>query len=499
MPDAITAIFGANFTPMNQALSVNAQMVQAWKSNIQKQIQSTVVSSTAPAALAARGQAGFAKAGFASQLSEAAVSGGALRGVMRELLVIFREIGRGNWSRIPGSVTLVLQYMAQLRSSLGLLGAVFTVTGAVAAGAIGAIVASFYIFEKRVDSLSKKLTSLTPPDLVPRDIGRLTAIQEIWEKIGAAIAEAVDKANSANEAFGVAKDLLSEQQSQEKKILEIYKQRDLDKAGNNEVERRRILMEYAGKESEMAKRHFDERHKMEQDNIDALKAEAEQKRKAAEGVKYLEGGVIKSVPTKEAEKEQEEILKRNAENLGPVVGGVNQISRDRALITHAESQGVGWQDVNTDTTREKVAEYEAAKDRVAQHEAEMKRWHDFQLAKQSRETAMKERDRLVAEAAAASADAVTKEAALNKAKVLDAQILENENTIRALGGDETKKRGASHYGLNAAQRIGAYAATPPDMAKQTELLRVIAHNTNPHNNQPKSPGPKKPAYSGAHS
>ena len=68
-----------------------------------------------------------------------------------------------------------------------------------------------------------------------------------------------------------------------------------------------------------------------------------------------------------------------------------------------------------------------------------------------------------------------------------------------LGGDETKKRGASHYGLNAAQRIGAYAATPPDMAKQTELLRVIAHNTNPHNNQPKSPGPKKPAYSGAHS
>jgi hypothetical protein len=38
-------------------------------------------------------------------------SGGGMSGVMRESLVIMREIGRGNWARVPGSITLLLQYM----------------------------------------------------------------------------------------------------------------------------------------------------------------------------------------------------------------------------------------------------------------------------------------------------------------------------------------------------------------------------------------------------
>ena len=38
-------------------------------------------------------------------------AGGGMSGVMRESLVIMREIGRGNWARVPGSITLMLQYM----------------------------------------------------------------------------------------------------------------------------------------------------------------------------------------------------------------------------------------------------------------------------------------------------------------------------------------------------------------------------------------------------
>src|SRR5579872_7239684 len=32
-------------------------------------------------------------------------------GSMRELLVVLREIGRGNWTRVPGSITILMQRM----------------------------------------------------------------------------------------------------------------------------------------------------------------------------------------------------------------------------------------------------------------------------------------------------------------------------------------------------------------------------------------------------
>ena len=40
--------------------------------------------------------------------------GGGISGIFREVLVIFRELGRGNLTRIPGSVTLLAQYLGVL-------------------------------------------------------------------------------------------------------------------------------------------------------------------------------------------------------------------------------------------------------------------------------------------------------------------------------------------------------------------------------------------------
>src|ERR1035441_4424335 len=38
-------------------------------------------------------------------------SGSGSSGMIRESMVIMREIGRGNWARVPGSISLMLQYM----------------------------------------------------------------------------------------------------------------------------------------------------------------------------------------------------------------------------------------------------------------------------------------------------------------------------------------------------------------------------------------------------
>src|SRR5208337_704661 len=47
-------------------------------------------------------------------VSEMIGPGGGISGIFREVLVIFRELGRGNLTRIPGSVTLLAQYLGVL-------------------------------------------------------------------------------------------------------------------------------------------------------------------------------------------------------------------------------------------------------------------------------------------------------------------------------------------------------------------------------------------------
>lgn len=57
--------------------------------------------------------------------------------------------------------------------------------------------------------------------------------------------------------------------------------------------------------------------------------------------------------------------------------------------------------------------------------------------------------------------------------------------------------GANNYGLNAQQRLGAYAATPPDLRTALELLRAIRHNTNHLNPGPVRVGSQPTRFGGA--
>jgi hypothetical protein len=55
-----------------------------------------------------------ATGGTASAFGAGGGAGGGISGMMRETLVIFREIGRGNMTRVPGSLLLLLQYTGLL-------------------------------------------------------------------------------------------------------------------------------------------------------------------------------------------------------------------------------------------------------------------------------------------------------------------------------------------------------------------------------------------------
>jgi hypothetical protein len=57
------------------------------------------------------------RAGRKVQASLAVNSSSMGTGVLRETLVILREIGRGNWARVPGSVTILLSYLGVLKTA----------------------------------------------------------------------------------------------------------------------------------------------------------------------------------------------------------------------------------------------------------------------------------------------------------------------------------------------------------------------------------------------
>lgn len=83
---------------------------------------------------ALRAQRAFRDLGAAAGGAVGGVS--SMTGAVREAMVILREIGRGNWARVPGSVTLLVQYLGG-----NLVKALLTIPGAVAV--VGAAIAYF--------------------------------------------------------------------------------------------------------------------------------------------------------------------------------------------------------------------------------------------------------------------------------------------------------------------------------------------------------------------
>ena len=88
---------------------------------------------------------------FANAVSKAHGNIPGLNLVLRETLVVFREIGRGNWSRVPGSISLIIQGLRQMRAELGIFGAIFTVTGAI----IGSVIVAAGLFAWHIHNIAK--------------------------------------------------------------------------------------------------------------------------------------------------------------------------------------------------------------------------------------------------------------------------------------------------------------------------------------------------------
>lgn len=132
--------------------------------------------------------------------------GGELRsGVVREAVVLLRELSAGNWTRVPGSLSLLLQRMGALKvlftditAAGSTLGGVISIMGTALAGAaVGA-----GIFYSRVKLLSEALQNIKPADFNPTYIAKhlqsINAAVEGQKAINREIARSIELYNSAS-------------------------------------------------------------------------------------------------------------------------------------------------------------------------------------------------------------------------------------------------------------------------------------------------------------
>jgi hypothetical protein len=129
--------------------------------------------------------------------------GGGNSTAMREFLVLTREISRGNWNRVPGSLSILMSQFPALTALVNPFTAV-----------IVGLAAGFLITYERTKMLTAALTGLKPPDIDPAYIPKhLKAVNEAAEAqrlITVEVQRTTDAYNSMAEAAKRQSDITKE-------------------------------------------------------------------------------------------------------------------------------------------------------------------------------------------------------------------------------------------------------------------------------------------------
>lgn len=124
--------------------------------------------------------------------------GGGKSGAMRETLVLLREIGRGNWNRVPGSLSILVSQLQQM----GIFGAISLKTLAFGLGAVA--VAALFVYETFVGMKNAlkgfELPDLKPDKYIPKLLRNINDAIAAQRRLTDEVQRTVDAYNSAAEA-----------------------------------------------------------------------------------------------------------------------------------------------------------------------------------------------------------------------------------------------------------------------------------------------------------
>lgn len=393
----LLAIIGADSRPFKRELDGVEAMAR-------RSGQRMRVDLAAERAKAARGAAG----GMSSQASF-------------EAIVLLRELGRGNFSRIPGSLSLMLQRLGLMKYLLN------PIVGIVAGLAIG-----FEAARKQAAYLVDKLQSLKVPDFNPEPIARYKqAINEAAEAqaaINREVAHTVEEYNSAAEAAKRAADATREHYEHLRKMNELSDKSPAQKAtALAEIDKQERAAELQNKFTEQT----------------ALINEQIAKKRQADAIR---------VPSADEEKERIEFLKKKSDasleflkknNMTVKEGSYEDLMQ---LYTVLSASGVN----NSDLKKSAAEKVKEAAGNVKAYRDALDVQHDNELARQRQEQLNKESGDAAKQAAQLGLQ-ISDFQKLNDQKNQDAQ----EELAATLRGDRKKE----HFSVNALQKVGAY--TPP--------------------------------------
>ena len=525
MPSAITAIFGADSTQFVRELS---------------KAEAAIVGTNRRLSSGGGANIGGNTGGI---------------GALGELIVLFRELGRGNTSRIPGSLTILAQRLGLLKflikdnasaaaaladgyenlaksatkaavaavkkAEASLASAVDETDDSVAAfnqaladdeaaiaatahakamqakaiaareaaaaeeteavasvGAIGivagvvtGILIGLWGAHKIATALVDRLKSLDTPDFHPEYIAKyLQKVNqgvEMQKELNREVDKTIAKYHEAGAAAKRIADATKEQFEHERKMNEYTKDPRAKAAKELDIDRRERQAEIDNKRNEAA----------------ALAAESRTKEaKAAQ--------ILTTTPSAAADKNTEAALKDRAKKAQEYLDKVNgpHSFGDTALDVYALGlEDFGGLEGGALTAAKQRNEKEAR--------ARIKAANDFEDTAHAHAEARKPGEDLHKEAVEAATKSVELQDEVSDLALALPQ--KNKDEAEELAAKAAADEKGGGYGLNAAQRIGAYAATPPDMTTALDLLKDIAHNTShmqPNHTAP--PGARGPQYGG---
>lgn len=420
--------------------------------------------------------------------------------VLRETLVIFREIGRGNWARVPGSFSMVVQGLIQMRDSLGVFGKLFTLTG----GAIVAVLAAIGYGAYKVYEYFKILNESIAD--AGNKFGRAKTTMEQLNDAMKKTSESASEFNKWLHSLGnnietvdqKTERLLKRMREQFKMEVELAKLRHSSPAQIEKMEEKQLQ-----KELDLIEKAKDAAYqKRDADKADAIAIEKQITSKSnAQSIADMENaGKDRDSKAK--------IIDAIRASLG--IGKMEDLVKNQGAGATITKQRIGIEQYSGQAILENYQanvsdEIAAMKQKTIDVEVDGQKYHGT-LEDAMREMAGADSDykklkniqdelseRLSSKKKFTEEDNKAIQNLAHQESELLSQMSNKNKYGNAIAAAE--KSGNKGYALNAEQRIGAYAATPPDMKMLIELNKQIAANTKKPATAGSSPAPKGPRYS----
>lgn len=365
-------------------------------------------------------------------------------GIIRETLVLLREISRGNWNRVPGSLSILAQRLGIIDSvakgavtTLGAFGIALTVAAAAA-------YAGYWAFTK----LTKALTGLELPNFNPEYIAKhlqgINAAAEGQKKINQEVARTIELYNGAAQASERAAKATKEHYEHLRRMAALEKDPQKRAAAELEVDQQERKAELANQYA--SKLGFD--------------IEAKQKKAAADAI---------HVASKEYDGELLKKRKSDADAAQKYLDNPNQNTTLAIASVIGDLRHLGIQS---------TAEINAARESNKSEAHQLIKAYKYTVEKVASNDELRKRKGELTNDAAAAAVAATKAGlnlpgALKSAAQSDADE-KAENAARL--ADEKAK--ARHGHVTSLQQIGAYTTGAVDVQRQQlRVLHKIEANT----------------------